>query len=54
MQADGRIEQYAKKERLQIERERQALEKNFSGIKDMKRLPDLLFVIDTNKEEIAV
>jgi small subunit ribosomal protein S2 len=54
MQADGRIEQYAKKERLQIERERQALEKNLSGIKDMKRLPDAIFVIDTNKEEIAV
>src|SRR5215831_15067930 len=54
MQADGRIEQYAKKERLQIERERQALEKNLSGIKEMKRLPDMLFVIDTNKEEIAV
>ena len=54
MQADGRIEAYGKKERLEIERERQALEKNFSGIKDMKRLPDLIFVIDTNKEEIAV
>ncbi|MFZ4627165.1 MAG: 30S ribosomal protein S2 [Blastocatellia bacterium] len=54
MQADGRIEQYAKKERLQIERERQALEKNLSGIKEMKRLPDAIFVIDTNKEEIAV
>lgn len=54
MQADGRIEQYAKKERLQIERERQALEKNLSGIKEMKKLPDAIFVIDTNKEEIAV
>jgi len=54
MQADGRIEAYAKKERLQIERERQALEKNLSGIKEMKKLPDVLFVIDTNKEEIAV
>lgn len=54
MQADGRIEQYAKKERLQLERERQALEKNLSGIKDMRRLPDVIFVIDTNKEEIAV
>ena len=54
MQADGRIEAYAKKERLQIERERQALEKNLAGIKDMKKLPDVLFVIDTNKEEIAV
>jgi len=54
MQADGRIEAYAKKERLQIERERQGLEKNLAGIKEMKRLPDLVFVIDTNKEEIAV
>jgi small subunit ribosomal protein S2 len=54
MQADGRIDQFAKKERLGIERERQALEKNLSGIKDMKRLPDAVFVIDTNKEEIAV
>jgi small subunit ribosomal protein S2 len=54
MQADGRIEQYAKKERLQIERERLALEKNLSGIKEMKRLPDAIFIIDTNKEEIAV
>lgn len=54
MQADGRIEQYAKKERLEIERERLALEKNLSGIKDMRRLPDAIFIIDTNKEEIAV
>jgi small subunit ribosomal protein S2 len=54
MQADGRIEAYAKKERLQIERERQALEKNLAGIKEMRKLPDVLFVIDTNKEEIAV
>ncbi|MGE0884875.1 MAG: 30S ribosomal protein S2 [Blastocatellales bacterium] len=54
MQADGRIEQYAKKERLQIERERLALEKNLAGIKEMKKLPDVIFVIDTNKEEIAV
>jgi len=54
MQADGRIEAYAKKERLQIERERLALEKNLSGIKEMKKLPDVVFVIDTNKEEIAV
>ncbi len=54
MQTDGRIDAYAKKERLQIERERLALEKNLSGIKDMRRLPDAIFIIDTNKEEIAV
>ncbi len=54
MQADGRIEQYAKKERLEIERERLALEKNLAGIKDMRKLPDVIFIIDTGKEEIAV
>lgn len=56
LQADETYEKiYPKKrERLQIERERLALEKNLSGIKDMKRLPDAIFVIDTNKEEIAV
>jgi small subunit ribosomal protein S2 len=54
MQADGRIEQYAKKERLELDREREALEKNLSGIKNMRRLPDVIFIIDTNKEEIAV
>src|SRR5581483_4122918 len=54
MQADGRIEAFNKKERLMIERERQALEKNLAGIKEMKRLPDAIFVIDTKKEEIAV
>lgn len=54
MQADGRIDQYSKKERLMIERERLALEKNLAGIKEMKKLPDALFVIDTKKEEIAV
>ncbi|MEP7340566.1 MAG: 30S ribosomal protein S2, partial [Acidobacteriota bacterium] len=54
MQADGRIEQYAKKERLEIERERLALEKNLAGIRDMRKLPDVIFIIDTGKEEIAV
>ncbi|HWQ34108.1 MAG TPA: 30S ribosomal protein S2 [Blastocatellia bacterium] len=54
MQADGRIDQFSKKERLMIERERQALEKNLAGIKEMKKLPDAIFVIDTRKEEIAV
>jgi small subunit ribosomal protein S2 len=54
MQADGRIDQFSKKERLMIERERQALEKNLAGIKEMKKLPDAIFVIDTKKEEIAV
>src|SRR5262245_34351148 len=53
MQSHGRIEQYEKKEGVQIERERLALEKNQSGIEEMKRLPDAIVVIDTNREEIA-
>jgi small subunit ribosomal protein S2 len=43
-----------KKEIGQLERERKHLSSNLSGIRDMGRLPDLLFVIDSNKEEIAV
>ena len=43
-----------KKEAIQLERERKPLQSNLSGIKDMPGLPDLLFVIDSNKEEIAV
>jgi small subunit ribosomal protein S2 len=43
-----------KKELLQLSRERDKLERALGGIKDMGGLPDILFVIDTNKEEIAV
>lgn len=43
-----------KKERLQIEREREKLERSLGGIKDMGGLPDVIAVIDTNKEEIAI
>jgi len=42
-----------KKEAIQLERERKHLQSNLAGIKDMPGLPDLLFVIDSNKEEIA-
>ena len=55
---DGMSEEEAlgltKKERLQLERERGKLERALGGIKDMGGLPDILFVVDTNKEEIAV
>ncbi|MGH9898855.1 MAG: 30S ribosomal protein S2, partial [Pyrinomonadaceae bacterium] len=54
MQTDGRSEKLTKKERLQLDRERVKLEKTFSGIKSMTRLPDAIFVIDVRKEEIAV
>jgi small subunit ribosomal protein S2 len=43
-----------KKEMLQLDREREKLERALGGIKDMGGLPDLIFVIDTNKESIAV
>ncbi len=43
-----------KKEAIQLERERKHLQQNLSGIRDMNGLPDLLFVIDSNKEAIAV
>src|ERR1700710_1991252 len=45
---------YTKKERLELQRERDKLDRSLGGIKDMGRLPDLLFVIDTNKEDIAI
>ncbi len=43
-----------KKERLMLSREREKLEKALGGIKDMGGVPDLIFVIDTNKEQLAV
>jgi len=43
-----------KKEIIRLERERKHLDQNLSGIKDMPGLPDVLFVIDSNKEAIAV
>lgn len=45
---------YTKKERLTLTRERDKLDRSLGGIKDMGGLPDLLFVIDTNKEDIAI
>ncbi|BAF87691.1 ribosomal protein S2 [Azorhizobium caulinodans ORS 571] len=45
---------YTKKERLTLSREKEKLERALGGIRDMGGLPDLLFVIDTNKEDIAV
>ena len=43
-----------KKERLMLSRERDKLEKALGGIKDMGGVPDLIFVIDTNKEQLAI
>ena len=54
MQTDGRYEKMTKKERIKLDRERESLNKNLSGIKSMTRLPDAVFIIDVKKEEIAV
>jgi small subunit ribosomal protein S2 len=54
MQTDGRYEKLTKKERIKLDRERESLNKNLSGIKGMSRLPDAIFIIDVKKEEIAV
>jgi small subunit ribosomal protein S2 len=54
MATDGRYDLLPKKEVTRLERERKALEKNLSGIKNMPGLPDVVFVIDSKNEEIAV
>jgi small subunit ribosomal protein S2 len=51
---EGSYELYTKKEQLLLEREREKLDRYLSGIKDMTKLPGLVFVIDARKEEIAV
>jgi small subunit ribosomal protein S2 len=51
---DGSINRFPKKEILQLQKEREKLERNLGGIKDMTRLPGALFVVDTNRENIAV
>ena len=54
MREDGRMEMLTKKERLKLDREHEGLMKNLAGIKDMGGPPDMLFVIDVRKEDIAV
>jgi small subunit ribosomal protein S2 len=54
MEANGTFEQLTKKEVLTLRREQEKLERSLGGIKDMKALPDALFVIDVGHEKIAV
>jgi small subunit ribosomal protein S2 len=54
MATDGRYELLPKKEVVKLERERKHLQANLAGIKNLNRLPDAIFVIDSNKEQIAV
>ena len=54
MATDGSFENLSKRERLQISRQREKLEKNLGSIADLTRLPAALFVVDVMKEQIAV
>lgn len=54
MREDGSYEKLTKKERLTLDRQHENLMKNLAGIRDMKSLPDMLFIIDVRKEDIAV
>jgi len=53
-QLEGDASGFTKKERLNLERERAKLDASLGGIREMGGLPDMLFVIDTNKEELAI
>ena len=53
-QLSGDTAGLTKKEVLQLTRERDKLEKSLGGIRDMGGLPDVMFVVDTNKEELAI
>ncbi len=54
MKEDGTFDKLAKRERLQVDRQRAKLEKNLGSIRDMSRLPSALFVVDVQKEANAV
>jgi small subunit ribosomal protein S2 len=54
IESGGEFENYTKKEQLLMSRQRDKLSKNLAGIKNMGRLPGLLFVIDAKRERIAV
>ena len=54
MAEDGRYDTFSKKEIARIEKEKRKLHKNLDGIRNMSKLPDAVFVVDTRKEKIAV
>lgn len=54
MNTDGRIEQFNKKERMQLEKTRDRLERMLGGIRGMEKTPGLIFVVDTAQSEIAI
>ena len=54
MEASGKIEVYTKKEQANLRKEKAKLESSLGGIKEMKRLPDAIFVVDPKKEKICI
>ena len=54
MEADGIFERLPKKEVLKLKKEQEKLQKNLGGIKEMKRIPDAIFIVDPKKESICV
>ncbi len=54
METDGRMERLPKKEQILLRKELGKLQVNLNGIRNMKRTPDAVFIIDTNREEIAI
>jgi small subunit ribosomal protein S2 len=54
MTTDGRYESLSKKEIARLEKEKRKLQKNLDGIRQMTRLPDAIFIVDTRHEQIAV
>ena len=54
MSEDGTFDVLPKKEVIALKKEWEKLEKNLGGIKDMKRIPDAIFVVDPKKERICI
>ncbi|MBR3258469.1 MAG: 30S ribosomal protein S2 [Eggerthellaceae bacterium] len=54
MEADGRMALLPKKEQIGLRKELGKLQANLNGIRNMKRTPDAIFVVDTNREQIAI
>ena len=53
MEADGTFDVLPKKEVIELKKELAKLQKNIGGIKEMKRLPDAIFIVDPRKKESA-
>lgn len=54
MEAEGQIDQMPKKDQMLLRKELAKLQTNLNGIRNMNRVPDMVFIIDTNREQIAV